>query len=62
MGTGQVYKCVARVSLAGAFLQSGSVNCEGLRMMEGCLGKRGMLKFEEQCTWAEKRGKMSRGW
>lgn len=62
MGTGQVYKCVARVSLAGAFLPSGIVNWEGLRMMESCLGVRGMLKFEEQCTWAENRGKMSRGW
>ena len=63
MGTVQVYKCVARVSLAGNFLPSGSINCERLRMMESCLGVRGMLlKFEEQSTWAENRGKRSRGW
>lgn len=58
--TGLAYSCVWWISLAGAFLRSGTVNCEGL---ENCLGTGViLLKFEENCTWAEQRGMMSRNW
>lgn len=60
--TGQACSFAGWISLAGAYLRSGSVNREGLGGVGSCLGIDGMLlKFEEKCIWEEQSGKMSRG-
>lgn len=61
--TGQVCSFVGWVGHGGAYLRNGSVNREGLRKMESCLGIGGMLlKVERKCRGTEQRGKMSRNW